>query len=413
MNERTRQKLWRVLLLGLAVLALVYVVYQVYLVTHEAVRTEVARQTTVDDTVSADTFVVRKEQYLETTSNGVFIPMVSSGSRVAAGEGVIAVFDDEDTASSYAELSTVQEDLNRYNRMNRQKNSYAVNLSAMTKKISRSVIDLASMVDEGDLSGALEQVSDVRDQLITKQIATGESVNLENKVTEFESRHTSLTNKAQGYETLVSDQAGFYIASADGFERSVDYEKVAKLKPADIKKLMTSDPEELSDDIIGRVASFFDWYLLCVLPADRAKTLETGDTVTIELPYSAVSSIDATVSSKSKKDKDGDVAVVFKSNRMDAYIASLRKEQAEIVLKTYTGLKIPKQAVTKDRDGNEGVYVLEGNIARFRQLRTVYTGDDYLISGETAQEGEKGSFVKLYDAVILGGKDLYDGKILD
>ena len=64
-------------------------------------------------------------------------------------------------------------------------------------------------------------------------------------------------------------------------------------------------------------------------------------------------------------------------------------------------------------NGKEGVYVQEGNIVKFKQLRTVYTEDDYIISSETPKEGETGDFVSLYDAVILGGKDLYDGKILN
>lgn len=413
MNEATKRQLWRILLLGLSVLALVYIVYQVYLATHQAVRTEVARQATVNDTVSAETFVVRNEKYLETSSNGIIIPLVSSGSRVAAGEGVVAVFDSEEAASNYAELARVQENLDRYNRLNKRKNSYAVNLSAMSKQISKSVIDLASIVDGGNLSGMQEQVYDIRDQLLTRQIATGDNVSLETKVTELQSRFNALSNRDRGYETLVSENSGFYIDSADGYERTVSYKNVQKLKPENIKKLMKADPEEVSEKVIGRVSSDFDWYLLCTLASDKAKTLKSGDTVTIELPYSAVSSVEAKVVSKSKASDGKETAVVFKCNRMNSYIASLRKEQAEILLKTYTGLKVPAEAVTTDKNGNEGVYVLEGNIARFKKLRTVYSEEDYLISSETAEEGEKGSFVKLYDAIILGGKDLYDGKILD
>ncbi len=413
MNERTKRQLWSILLLGLSVLALVYIVYQVYLVAHEPVRTAVAQQATVDDTVDTDAFVIRNEKYLENTKDGVIIPLVSSGSRVAAGEGVLAVFDDEDAASAYAELATVQENLNRYNRLGKQKNSYAVNLSAMSRKISEGVIDLAATVDAGDLQAAQTQLYDVRDQIITRQIATGDSINIENKLTELESRHNALSKQNQGYETLVSEQSGYYIDRADGYERLVDYDKVKDLTPDEVKKLLKADPDEVSDDVIGRVATDFDWYLVCVLDADRAKTLKKGEIVTIDLPYSAVSSIDATVSSKKKNKKGDEVAVVFRCNRMNAYIASLRKEQAQIVLHTYTGLKIPTEAVTKNEDGDEGVYVLEGNIAKFKKLRTLYSEDDFLISGETARDGETGSFVKLYDAVIVGGKDLYDGKILD
>ena len=413
MNERTKRQLWRSLLLGLSVLALVYIVYQVYLVAHEPVRTAVAQQATVNDTVDTDAFVIRNEKYLENTSDGVIIPLIGSGSRVAAGEGVIAVFDDEDAASAYAELATVQENLNRYNRLGKQKNSYAVNLSAMSRKISSGVIDLAATVDSGDISAAQTQLYDVRDQIITRQIATGENINLESKITELESRHNALSNKNQGYDTLVSEQSGYYIDRADGFERLVDFDKVKKLTPDQVKKLLKSDPEKVSDDVIGRVATDFDWYLVCVLDGDRAKNLKKDAKVTIDLPYSAVSSIKATVASKQKDKKGDEVAVIFKCNRMNAYIASLRKEQAQIVLHTYTGLKIPAEAVTTNEDGDEGVYVLEGNIAKFKKLRTLYTEDDFVISGETPREGETGSFVKLYDAVITGGKDLYDGKIFN
>lgn len=413
MNAKTKQQLWRLLLLGLSVLVLVYIVYQFYLAAHEPVRTEVARQTTVKDTVDTELFVVRDEGFLETTSDGILIPLIPSGSRVAAGEGVVAVFDSEDAASRYAERNQVEENLARYTRLNQQKGTYAVNLNALGKRISQDVIDLAELVDNGDLTDMQDQVYDVRDQILARQIATGEAVALDNKVTELTSRQKSLSKAGEGYDTLVSEDSGFFIDSVDGYELATKYSKVSKLTPEDVEDLLKSDPEEVSDKVIGKVSKNFDWYLLCSLDSDKAKTLKKGDSVTIDLPYSAVRSVSATVASKSKANKKDKVAVVFKCNRMNAYIASLRKEEGEIILKTYTGLKIPESAVRTNADGKTGVYVLEGNIARFKQLRTVYTEDDYLISSETPQEGEKGDYVSLYDAVILGGKDLYDGKILN
>ena len=386
MNERTKQQLWRLLLLGLSVLVLVYFVYQFYQAAHEPVRTEVARQSTVKDTVDTDLFVVRDESFLETSSTGILIPLVPSGSRVAAGEGVVAIFENEDAASRYAELNRVEVNLARYDRLNQQRGNSAVNLTALGKRISQDVIDLAELVDNRDLTDMQEQVYDVRDQILARQIATGETVALDNKVTELTSRQKALSNKSAGYDTLESKNSGFFIDSVDGYELATKYDKVS---------------------------TNFDWYLLCSLDTDKAKSLKKGDTVTIDLPYSAVRSVTATVSSKSKADKKDRVAVVFKCNRMNAYIASLRKEEGQIILHTYTGLKIPTDAIRTAAGGKEGVYVLEGNIARFKQLRTVYTEDDYIISSETPQEGETGEFVSLYDAVILGGKDLYDGKILD
>ena len=188
MNERTKQQLWRLLLLGLSVLVLVYFVYQFYQAAHEPVRTEVARQSTVKDTVDTDLFVVRDESFLETSSTGILIPLVPSGSRVAAGEGVVAIFENEDAASRYAELNRVEVNLARYDRLNQQRGNSAVNLTALGKRISQDVIDLAELVDNRDLTDMQEQVYDVRDQILARQIATGETVALDNKVTELTSR---------------------------------------------------------------------------------------------------------------------------------------------------------------------------------------------------------------------------------
>ncbi len=412
MKATTTQKIWRFVILGVSLLALVYLVYQVYMAAHESVRTEVAQQVTVKDTVDTELFVVRDESYLETNSEGIQIPMVSSGSRVATGETVVAIFESESAASSYAELLQVEENLSRYTRLNQQDGTSAVNLTALGKRISSDVIDLVELVDNGDLTDMQEQVYDVRDQIISRQIATGETVALENKVTELTNRQAALSKQSQGYDTLDAKESGFYIGSVDGYELVTNYDEVSSLKPSDVEKLLASEPEEVSDKVIGKVSATFDWYLVCSLDKTEAKSLKKGNSVTIDLPYSAVSSVPATVASKSKADDDDKVAVVFKCNRMNAYIASLRKEDGEIILNSYTGLKVPTEAVTTNEDGVEGVYVQEGNIARFKQLRTVYEEEDYLISSETAGEDESGEFVTLYDAIIIGGKNLYDGKII-
>ncbi|MBQ7228352.1 MAG: hypothetical protein IJS23_01915, partial [Clostridia bacterium] len=247
MNERTKQQLWRILLLGLSVLVLVYFVYQFYQAAHESVRTEVVRQSTVKDTVDTKLFVVRDESFLETGSDGILVPLVPSGSRVAAGESVVAIFNSEEDASRYAERNRVEENLARYTRLNQQKGTSAVNLNALGKRISQDVIDLAELVDNGDLTDMQEQVYDVRDRILARQVATGETVPLENKVTELTSRQKALSNTAEGYETLDSERSGFFIGSVDGYELATNYDKVSKLTPEDIEKLLKSDPDEVSD----------------------------------------------------------------------------------------------------------------------------------------------------------------------
>ena len=58
---------------------------------------------------------------------------------------------------------------------------------------------------------------------------------------------------------------------------------------------------------------------------------------------------------------------------------------------------------------------LTGNIVRFKKLDVIYTGDDYVVSKmikEDTYDENKVPYLKIYDAVILEGKDLKDGKLI-
>ena len=88
----------------------------------------------------------------------------------------------------------------------------------------------------------------------------------------------------------------------------------------------------------------------------------------------------------------------------------MRFEKATLILKNYTGIVIPKEAVrvqkTTDDDGNEvnanGVYVLLGKSVYFRKVSPLYEDEDVLVSEITTQSG----YVSVYDQVIVKGKEL-------
>lgn len=113
-----------------------------------------------------------------------------------------------------------------------------------------------------------------------------------------------------------------------------------------------------------------------------------GKTITVNLPFSAVSSVKATVAAINENRETGEAALVLACNLMNSDIALLRQESAELVIASHTGLKIPTDALRVDEDGNKGVYVLSGNIAKFKKVNIVYSTDDFVLSH--ADEGASG-----------------------
>lgn len=137
------------------------------------------------------------------------------------------------------------------------------------------------------------------------------------------------------------------------------------------------------------------------------------------------------------------VIMVFSSNILKDKFDFSRKQTAEFVFETYDGLKVPTDAV-RYLDGRNVVYALEGSKVVFKEIKIksvqsyyciVYLPDDYTTEEETIVKeriaeatkegknlrGDNGELLEeyryhqkldLYDAVIIGGKDLKEGIML-
>ncbi|MBR4979522.1 MAG: hypothetical protein IKX77_03120, partial [Clostridia bacterium] len=101
-----------------------------------------------------------------------------------------------------------------------------------------------------------------------------------------------------------------------------------------------------------------------------------------------------------------------------------RKQKIQIINNRITGFAIPKEAL-RIVDGVTGVYILDGDIVRFRMVNILTTDEDYYIGdmnnpylsedynpSESAEDKKLYKYLSLYDNIIIGGKSLFDGKIV-
>ena len=95
---------------------------------------------------------------------------------------------------------------------------------------------------------------------------------------------------------------------------------------------------------------------------------------------------------------------------MNADILSLGIETARIDLKTYEGIRLDKAAL-HIVEGNRGVYVKYGNLQRFLKITILYEDENYILIPADGQLGTDNE-VRLYDEIIVQGKNLQDGKLI-
>ena len=113
---------------------------------------------------------------------------------------------------------------------------------------------------------------------------------------------------------------------------------------------------------------------------------------------------------------------------MNEDLSDLRIVSGKIVLEEHTGLKVSRDAIRVNENGEEGVFVRRGELITFRRINVIYSEDSFVIASPptvTADDNKEGNeekkikkeeliknHIKLYDEIIVSGKDLSDGMVI-
>ena len=124
----------------------------------------------------------------------------------------------------------------------------------------------------------------------------------------------------------------------------------------------------------------------------------------------AADDIAATVHSVSPAE-DGRCVVVLACREYLAETTQLRHQTAQIVLHSYTGLRLPSICLRQSEDGTLGVYCAQGGLPQFKPVNMVYQGDDYVLVSVPTGTGDR-SILRPGDEVLMTGVTLDGTQIL-
>ena len=147
--------------------------------------------------------------------------------------------------------------------------------------------------------------------------------------------------------------------------------------------------------------TFTDGYVMATDPA-------AGETLTVSFGLEKLSQIRMQVEAISEAE-DGVCTIVLSCEREPQEVTALRRQSADIIFSSYTGLRVPKQALYMV-DGQAGVYVLEGARARWKPVEILYAyGDGYVVELDQSSTGN----LWPGDDIILTSDDIEDGKVME
>lgn len=413
MNDYQKKMLKSIATTVLGLFFIFYVSYNVYLMAFEKVETVTATEKTVNNSITTKGFFIREEKYINNSATGTVIPVAKDGKKVSQGNTVAVAFSNDGDAATYTRIQTLNSELESYLKLDALSPSAAVDTKGLDSSIDDAISGLVDTIATGELDELGDEFVSMRDSITKKQIMLGADYDFQGIIEGLHSELDMLTAKNIKTNVIKADGSGYYISKVDGYENVIDYKAVESIKPEQVESLFNAQPAAVPNNVMGKLVTSFNWYIVTKLDIKDISNLQPGSFVTVDFPYSSTSALKARVVSINVSGANT-AAVVLSCNIMDEELANMRSEDIEIIFSSVTGYRVPTKAV-REVDGVKGVYILRSNYITFRKINILWSSEEYVVTGDVKDSNDvviQDDEIKLYDEIIVKGKDLYDGKAI-
>ena len=377
-----------------------------------------------DPILTTSVYVYRSEQAI--TLNGMLVrdeeaidcnePLVeltrAEGERVAKGKRVATVYQSAEALSAEQEVASLREQLEqlRYAQTAARDTEAALRLDS---DIEGDIIAVRAALTGGNYTALESSVSTLKTTVLRREYAYRGSADLSDRIAAMEEKLRETARSAGGgSRAIVAPFAGTYSAVADGYETALTPDMLPKLSPSEFEQIL---PAPVSTTV-GKLVRGEAWYYAAVIDEDEAAEIAKGGRY--ELAITGVDAMLPVVADSVSRAEDGRCLAVFSGTQYLSYVTALRDQSAELILKSYTGLRIPKNALRISEDGRSGVYCRIGRQAWFKPVEVLYQGEDYCLVRPGEIDAARESDVILYtlragDEAIVTADRLYNGKVIN
>jgi hypothetical protein len=391
----------------LSLLLIAFVGYQIFHAIYNPISTQNVMLQTVEDKIAVKGFVINNEQVIQGNGKGIIDYALNDGDKVSKNGVIANVYPNSDQADNELKIRELDNKIKQLQMYGATGDSSTVDIDMLDAQISQKFLGLSTLAKSSYVEGIDSTMADFLNLLNQKQIATGKTSNFDAKLSQLQASRQSLVAKqSTNVSAITSPVSGYFVSQVDGYEGMFDYKNVLNITASQVDSLLTAKPK-IPKDAIGKVISSYEWYIVSSISTADARKISVSSNVQVELPFSDMNYIPAAVMAVNK-DSGGNFSVILKCEYMSGDLAQMRICNVQIISKSYTGIKIDYNEV-HIINGVKGAYVLMGNTAKFKKLNVIYSGDSFMISKLNTSDDDS---LQVYDEVIMGSDNLYDGKII-
>lgn len=396
----------KILKISIGVIVAIFIINQLISSLYMPIKTENAVFYTANDGFKITGHIIRNETYVTSNDDGVLHFVTEDGSRVAK-DGVIAnIYGSADASITVSQIDVLKdqiadiEDILSYNDIE------AADLGLINSKISNSLGDFIFENSGGNFQNADSLSKILLSANNRKQVALGVATGLSERLDSLKKALNGLTDtlpKTKG--SILAKESGYFVSKTDGYEKAFPIDDLSKVTD---EFLSSVKPEEKEKNIIGKIVSDYEWYIAAVLPLNDSLKYKEGQELKLVTSIKSSPTLLVSVKQINISEENENAVIIFACNDMNSELATIRTAGMTVVDKEYSGLRVSKKAL-RVVDSQKGVYVQTGMQIHFVPVEIIYRQDDYILC---EKKNENGNFLKLYDKVVVKGKNLYDGKIV-
>lgn len=396
----------------LSLFMIAYVAYQSYQFFYNPYETEVVLKEQYMEDLELSGFFVRDEAAFAEPKQGVIGYPYKNAEKVAKGAVVANLYNSEEDLYKLQEadeLTALKEILSKSQDSTQLQ---GVKLDLLVKQIAESKAELVKCVDENDFTDLKNIYLTLMSRMDQFNAYIDSSVSYEAMIASLDAQINVLRSSVSTTgESISSAESGYFSNVVDGYEMIFTPDILTDLTIAKAEELMDQKVSSVPNSI-GKITRDANWSFVSVVTAKQAESFSKGNTIKLHFHSLSTGEVSATVSQVITEKGNDKAVVIFTGNFLNDDFVNMRFEKPTVVVKNYTGIIIPKEAVrirsVEDSEGNlsdvKGVYVMVGTMVRFKQLEPIYEDDHVVVSKIVSNS----NYVAIYDQVIIRGKDLDD-----
>lgn len=366
--------------IGLTVL--IYFIYAIIQLIKQPTNVFMVENGSLSEEESAVGYVIRNEIVVQGNNykNGM-MKIKTEGERVAKGDSIFRYYSNNEETL----VKKIQElDIKIQEAMENEKNLFSSDMKLLEKQIEEKLFETASLND-------IQKISEYKEEInlkITKKAKIAGDLSPQGSHIRklIEERSSYENNLNSGTEYITAPESGIVSYRVDGLESILTPESFSTINKKFLEdlKLKTGEIVVKSKES-GKIIDNFEGYIATSLESKKAKEAKIGDNVKLRLSNSE----EITARIEYITNEEDSRLIIFKITNGLELLANYRKVTFDVIWWSYTGLKVPNDALIKET-------IVEKNGTNDNSANTI-TGDNTdtnstnknLVNGNVIEEKTK------------------------